>query len=107
MEQSMDHSIYDKRKYPIVGVREGYAEWVRTYERTVQDEMDLHLLERLQVVDWSAPRCVLDLACGTGASARGSEPATPALLMGSISHPKWLMWHGTKVFTGRCGSQTF
>ena len=62
----MDHSIYDKRRYPIVDVREGYGEWVRTYEQTVQDEMDLRLLDRLQTVDWSAPRCVLDLACGTG-----------------------------------------
>jgi SAM-dependent methyltransferase len=62
----MDHSIYDKRRYPIVDVREGYGEWVSTYEQTVQDEMDLHLLQRLQTVDWSAPRSVLDLACGTG-----------------------------------------
>lgn len=62
----MDHSIYDKRRYPIVDVREGYREWVRTYEQTVQDEMDLHLLDGLQAVDWSAPRLVLDLACGTG-----------------------------------------
>lgn len=62
----MDHSIYDKRRYPIVGVREGYGEWVRTYEQTVQDEMDLRLLERLRTVDWSAARSVLDLACGTG-----------------------------------------
>jgi hypothetical protein len=36
-------------------VREGYGEWVRTYEQTVQDEMDLHLLDGLQAVDWSAP----------------------------------------------------
>ena len=62
----MEHSVYDKRKYPVVGVREGYGEWVRTYEQTVQDEMDLRLLERLQTVDWSAPQCVLDVACGTG-----------------------------------------
>ncbi len=62
----MDHSIYDKRKYPIVDVREGYGEWVRTYEETVQDEMDLRLLERLQSVDWSVPCLMLDLACGTG-----------------------------------------
>lgn len=61
----MDHSIYDKRNYPIVDVREGYGEWVRTYEQTVQDEMDLRLLERIDV-DWSALRTVLDLACGTG-----------------------------------------
>jgi SAM-dependent methyltransferase len=62
----VDHSIYDKRKYPIVEVRQGYAEWVRTYEQTVQDEMDLRLLDRLQTVDWTTPRPVLDLACGTG-----------------------------------------
>jgi SAM-dependent methyltransferase len=62
----MDHSIYDTRRYPIVEVREGYGEWVRTYEQTVQDEMDLRLLDRLQWVDWAGPRSVLDLACGTG-----------------------------------------
>lgn len=62
----MDHSFYDKRKYPIVEVREGYGEWVRTYEQTVQDEMDLHLLDRLESVDWSLARQILDLACGTG-----------------------------------------
>ncbi len=61
----MDHSIYDQRKYPIVEVREGYGEWVRTYEQTVLDEMDLRLLERLQTVEWAAG-AVLDLACGTG-----------------------------------------
>ena len=62
----MDHSIYDKRGYPVVDVREGYGEWVRTYEQTVLDEMDLRLLEALRTVDWAAPRLVLDLACGTG-----------------------------------------
>jgi SAM-dependent methyltransferase len=62
----VDHSIYDKRRYPIVDVQEGYGEWVRTYEQTVQDEMDLRLLERMQRVDWSTPRLILDLACGTG-----------------------------------------
>jgi len=62
----VDHSIYDKRRYPIVDVREGYAEWVRTYEQTVHDEMDVRLLERLKAVDWLTPRTVLDLACGTG-----------------------------------------
>ena len=62
----MDHSIYDKRNYPIVGVQEGYGEWVRTYEQTVQDEMDLRLLERLRSVEWAKAQTVLDLACGTG-----------------------------------------
>jgi SAM-dependent methyltransferase len=62
----VDHSIYDKRRYPIIDVREGYGEWARTYEQTVQDEMDLRLLDRLQTIDWAASRQVLDLACGTG-----------------------------------------
>lgn len=62
----MDHSLYDKRKYPIVDVREGYGEWVRTYEQIVQDEMDLRLLERAQQVDWASATDILDLACGTG-----------------------------------------
>jgi SAM-dependent methyltransferase len=62
----MDHAIYDKRKYPIVDVQQGYGEWVQTYEQIVQDEMDLRLFERLQTVDWSAPQSILDLACGTG-----------------------------------------
>jgi len=62
----MDHSRYDKRKYPIVDVREGYGEWVRNYEAIVQDEMDLRLFEKLQTVDWSGAQTILDLACGTG-----------------------------------------
>lgn len=62
----MDHAIFDKRKYPVVDVREGYGEWVQTYEQTVLDEMDLRLLDRLRTIDWSAPKVILDLACGTG-----------------------------------------
>jgi len=58
----VDHSLYDKRRYPIVDVREGYGEWVRTYEQTVLDHMDLRLFERLRTVDWGAPREILDLA---------------------------------------------
>jgi len=62
----MDHSIYDRRRYPIVGVREGYGEWSRTYDQTVHDEMDVRLLDRLRTVDWQSRRAALDLACGTG-----------------------------------------
>jgi SAM-dependent methyltransferase len=63
---TIDHSRFDQRRYPIVDVREGYGEWVRTYEQTVLDEMDLRLLERLRGVDSAAANDVLDLACGTG-----------------------------------------
>ena len=62
----MDHSIYDKRKYPIVDVQTGYGEWVQSYEHVVNDQMDLYLIEKLQTVDWSAAKQLLDLACGTG-----------------------------------------
>jgi ubiquinone/menaquinone biosynthesis C-methylase UbiE len=62
----MDHSIYDKRNYPIVDVQQGYGEWVKTYEQVVQDAMDVRLFERAQTVDWSAAGQILDLACGTG-----------------------------------------
>src|SRR5947209_3824047 len=62
----MDHSHFDQRRYPVVPVREGYGEWARTYEDTVQDEMDVRLLERVATVDWAGAGRVLDLACGTG-----------------------------------------
>jgi SAM-dependent methyltransferase len=86
----MDHSIYDKRKYPIVDVQYGYTEWSRTYEQVVEDAMDLRLFERLHSVNWSAARQILDLACGTGRigvwlKGRTSAPIdgvdfTPAML---------------------------
>ena len=57
---STDHTRFDQRRYPIVDVREGYGEWVRTYEQTVLDEMDLRLLARLRGVDWAAAGDVLD-----------------------------------------------
>lgn len=62
----MDHSLFDKRNYPIVDVQQGYDEWSTTYEQVVQDEMDLRLLNSLQKIDWSAQALILDLACGTG-----------------------------------------
>lgn len=62
----MEFAPFDQRRYPTVGVQEGYGEWARTYESIVQDEMDLRLLERLSSVDWRSTRRTLDLACGTG-----------------------------------------
>ncbi|HMR33454.1 MAG TPA: methyltransferase domain-containing protein [Geminicoccaceae bacterium] len=62
----MEFGPFDRRHYPTVGVRDGYAEWSRSYEQVVQDEMDLRLLDRIGGVDWPASRRALDLACGTG-----------------------------------------
>jgi SAM-dependent methyltransferase len=86
----VDHSLYDKRKYPIVDVREGYGEWVRTYEQTVQDEMDLRLLDRLQTIDWPALQCVLDLACGTGRVGAWLRLRCPAAIDGVDVTPEML-----------------
>ncbi len=86
----MEHSIYDKRKYPIVDVREGYGEWARTYEDIVQDQMDLRLLEGIQTVDWSAAQTVLDLACGTGRIGAWLKSHTTAAIDGIDITPEML-----------------
>lgn len=61
-----DHEIFDKRRYPIVDVQQGYGEWAKTYEQVVQDEMDIRLFNSLQTVTWANQQTILDLACGTG-----------------------------------------
>jgi ubiquinone/menaquinone biosynthesis C-methylase UbiE len=62
----MDFSHFDKRRYHTLPVQEGYGEWVANYEQTVQDEMDIRLLARIQSVAWAQLGRVIDLACGTG-----------------------------------------
>jgi hypothetical protein len=37
----LELSRFDRRGYPTVSVREGYREWLPSYETTVEDEMDL------------------------------------------------------------------
>src|SRR5437867_10522742 len=62
----LDFSHFDRRHYPIVSVREGYREWLPSYETTVEDEMDLVLLAALEGVPWTAVERAADLGCGTG-----------------------------------------
>jgi SAM-dependent methyltransferase len=57
---------FDTRGYRTVDVRAGYGQWVRTYEQTVQDAMDIALLQRLTVPSWHTVRRAADLGCGTG-----------------------------------------
>jgi SAM-dependent methyltransferase len=59
-------SHFDTRGYRMVDVRTGYGAWVPTYERTVEDAMDIALLDELTSVRWEAMRNVADLGCGTG-----------------------------------------
>ena len=64
-----DFSDFDRRGYPTVDVRTGYGQWVPTYEDTVQDEMDIALLDELSEPAWEALGRVADLGCGTGRTA--------------------------------------
>jgi SAM-dependent methyltransferase len=59
-------SDFDARGYRTVDVRTGYADWVRTYEDTVQNAMDIELLEALRTVPWASLSSAADLGCGTG-----------------------------------------
>ncbi|MFF2042373.1 class I SAM-dependent DNA methyltransferase [Kitasatospora sp. NPDC058170] len=59
-------SDFDSRNYPTVDVRSGYAQWVDSYEQTVEDTMDLAVLDRLATPDWTEVRRAADLGCGTG-----------------------------------------
>jgi SAM-dependent methyltransferase len=59
-------SDFDQRGYRTVDVRTGYGEWVATYERTVEDEMDTALLDALTIPPWPSLRRAADLGCGTG-----------------------------------------
>jgi hypothetical protein len=50
----LEFSHFDRRHYPVVSVREGYREWLASYETTVEDERDLVPLEALDSVPWSS-----------------------------------------------------
>ncbi|GAA3739490.1 SAM-dependent methyltransferase [Spinactinospora alkalitolerans] len=57
---------FDSRGYRMVDVRTGYGQWVGTYEQTVEDAMDVALLEDLVEPSWGSVRRAVDLGCGTG-----------------------------------------
>src|SRR6266852_6064138 len=58
-------SDFDSRGYRTVDVRTGYGEWVATYEPTVEDAMDVALLDALTKVPWRTLRRAADQGCGT------------------------------------------
>jgi SAM-dependent methyltransferase len=62
----LEFAPFDRRHYPTVSVREGYARWQPSYESTVEDEMDLALLRALGSVPWDRLARAADLGCGTG-----------------------------------------
>jgi predicted TPR repeat methyltransferase len=62
----MDADLFDKRRYPVVGAAEGYAEWAETYEYTVAAGLDRPLLAAIGSIRWREIARAADLACGTG-----------------------------------------
>jgi len=56
---------FDRRGYRTVDARTGYGAWAPTYEDTVQDAMDVELLDALETL---RPRgaTAADLGCGSG-----------------------------------------
>ncbi|MFC1419168.1 class I SAM-dependent DNA methyltransferase [Streptacidiphilus cavernicola] len=65
----VNFSDVDRRGYPMVDVATGYGHWAGTYEDTVEDIMDLALLEALTVPEWHTVNRAADLGCGTGRTA--------------------------------------
>jgi SAM-dependent methyltransferase len=63
---TMNFSLFDRRRYPVVSVETGYAEWANDYDATVAAGLDEPLLESLTSVRWSEVQRAADLACGTG-----------------------------------------
>src|SRR5262245_5502573 len=93
-------SQFDRRGYPTVSVREGYREWQPTYETTVEDEMDIVLLEALESVPWSAIRRAADLGCGTGRSGAWLEGRGVARIDGIDLTPEMLAVARTRRIYG-------
>ena len=69
----LDFSNFDARDYQMVDVRTGYREWVPTYEDTVEDAMDVALLDELPEPAWDEVRRAADLGCGTGRTGEMRE----------------------------------
>jgi len=72
---------FDRRGYRTVDARTGYGAWASTYEGTVQDAMDVELLDVLTEVD-PAGAVVADLGCGSGRTGA------------------WLQAHGASAIDG-------
>jgi SAM-dependent methyltransferase len=86
----MDFARFDTRKYRTLSVRDGYREWVHTYEATVHDEMDLRLLERLSSIEWASISQAADLACGTGRTGAWLKAHGVAMIDGVDMTPEMI-----------------
>jgi SAM-dependent methyltransferase len=85
-----EFASFDQRHYRTVSVRDGYRDWVPSYETTVEDEMDLALLERITSVDWRSMKQVADLGCGTGRTATWLRSKGVGRIVGVDATPEML-----------------
>lgn len=85
----MDFDRFDRRGYPTVSVRDGYGEWAGTYDRSVHDEMDIRLLERI-AGPWLEAAEAVDLACGTGRTGHWLKAKGAAAVTGVDITPEML-----------------
>ena len=85
-----DFSDFDTRGYRTVDVRTGYREWAPTYEDTVEDAMDIALLETLTQPSWGELRRAADLGCGTGRTAAWLHGQGVAAIDGVDATPEML-----------------
>lgn len=86
----LEFAEFDSRGYETLAPREGYARWSPVYERDVEDEMDLALLERLTTPTWSRYRAVADLGCGSGRTGAWLAQRTEARIDGVDLTPEML-----------------
>jgi len=77
-------------------VREGYRDWQPTYETTVEDGMDLELLERIRTIPWRRMSSAADLGCGTGRTGVWLHRRGVASIDGVDVTPEMLAAAGTK-----------
>jgi SAM-dependent methyltransferase len=85
-----DFKAFDVRGYRTVDVRTGYGEWVSTYEDTVEDAMDIALLDELHDVPWSSVGAAADLGCGTGRTGTWMHDHGVAVIDGLDLTPEML-----------------
>ncbi len=87
---------FDSRHYRTVDVRAGYGEWSATYEQTVEDEMDIALLEIITGPVWSTVHSAADLGCGTGRTGSWLRRQGVGLIDGVDITPEMLAFSRTK-----------
>jgi SAM-dependent methyltransferase len=80
---------FDRRSYRTVDARTGYGAWASTYEGTVEDAMDVELLDALTEVD-AEGAVVADLGCGSGRTGAWLQAHGAAAIDGVDVTPEML-----------------